>query len=345
MVADSELQRIARLTPLADVLSSFDIGVGPVEPRDEAVAAALGMTLAADVTASASHPEFALALRDGYAVRADATTDATSYTPLPLSPAPPRDRHRRADARRHRRGGGARCRIDARPTMQALAAVAPGEGVLPAGADATPGVVLKMTGARLRRIDVAALLALGIERVPIREPRVRVVRAGRRRDHRCRGGADRQRDRSRRRHRDAIRRVQHARSRAASSKTPTPWSRSAAPARAPTTQACARSSAPARSRSMASASRRAKPPHSALSARGRCCCCRDGSMRRWPAGSPSAAGMLARLAFRLIEEQPFNAELSRKVASPLGLAEVVPVRRRGFRRSSRWRRTIFRCRR
>ena len=41
--------------------------------------------------------------------------------------------------------------------------------------------------------------------------------------------------------------------------------------------------------------------------------------------------MLARLAFRLIEEQPFNAELSRKVASPLGLAEVVPVRRRGFR--------------
>jgi molybdopterin biosynthesis enzyme len=38
--------------------------------------------------------------------------------------------------------------------------------------------------------------------------------------------------------------------------------------------------------------------------------------------------MLARLAFRLIEEQPFAAELARKVASPLGLAEVIPVRRR-----------------
>jgi molybdopterin biosynthesis enzyme len=38
--------------------------------------------------------------------------------------------------------------------------------------------------------------------------------------------------------------------------------------------------------------------------------------------------MLARLAFRMIEEQPFAAELARKVASPLGLAEVVPVRRR-----------------
>jgi molybdopterin biosynthesis enzyme len=38
--------------------------------------------------------------------------------------------------------------------------------------------------------------------------------------------------------------------------------------------------------------------------------------------------MLARLAFRLIEDQPFAAELARKIASPLGLAEVVPVRRR-----------------
>mgnify|MGYP003344633252 FL=1 len=38
--------------------------------------------------------------------------------------------------------------------------------------------------------------------------------------------------------------------------------------------------------------------------------------------------MLARLCFRLMEEQPFPAELGRKIASPLGLAEVVPIRRR-----------------
>lgn len=38
--------------------------------------------------------------------------------------------------------------------------------------------------------------------------------------------------------------------------------------------------------------------------------------------------LLARLAFRLIEEQPFTAELSRKVTSALGFAEMVPVRRR-----------------
>ena len=49
MVADSEIQRIARLTPLADVLASFDLSVGPVEPREEAVSKALGLTLAASV--------------------------------------------------------------------------------------------------------------------------------------------------------------------------------------------------------------------------------------------------------------------------------------------------------
>ena len=37
---------------------------------------------------------------------------------------------------------------------------------------------------------------------------------------------------------------------------------------------------------------------------------------------------VARLAFRLIEEQPFSAELARDISSQLGLAEVVPVRRR-----------------
>lgn len=38
--------------------------------------------------------------------------------------------------------------------------------------------------------------------------------------------------------------------------------------------------------------------------------------------------LLARLAFRLIEEQPFLLELARPVPSQRGLAEVVPVRRR-----------------
>ena len=282
---------------------------------------------------AASHPEVALALRDGYAVRADATTDATSYTPLPLSPAPPRI----GTGERMPADTDAVAALDAvsmqGKTMQALAAVAPGEGVLPAGADATPGVILKMTGGRLRRIDVAALLALGIERVPIREPRLRVVRAGGGEiigaaasliasAIEAEGGVACNQGRYTRSRTERRRRR---------TRTLTPSSRSAAPARAPTTKACARSNAPARSRSTASASRRVRPPRSAtigsrpvLLLPGRL----DAALAGW---LTVGRRMLARLAFRLIEEQPFSAELSEKVASPLCLAEVVPVRRRGFR--------------
>ena len=59
MVADSEMQRIARLTPLADVLASFDIGVAAVEPREVAVAEALGKTIAAEIAAPSSRPDAA----------------------------------------------------------------------------------------------------------------------------------------------------------------------------------------------------------------------------------------------------------------------------------------------
>jgi len=90
MVADFEIQRIARLTPLADVLASFDLSIGPVEPREEAVSKALGLTLAASAVIAEGHPKSALVLRDGYAVRSDTTLDASSYAPAPLSPAPTR---------------------------------------------------------------------------------------------------------------------------------------------------------------------------------------------------------------------------------------------------------------
>ena len=90
MVADSDIQRIAKLTPLAAVLESFQTTVDPVEPREAALADAVGRTLAADVAIAEARPKAALALRDGYALRADATTDASSYAPAPLSPAPKR---------------------------------------------------------------------------------------------------------------------------------------------------------------------------------------------------------------------------------------------------------------
>jgi molybdopterin molybdotransferase len=177
MVADSEIQRIARLTPLAEVLASFDLSVGPIEPREEAVSKALGLTLAASAVIAEGHPKAALAQRDGYAVRSDATLDASSYAPAPLSGAVRIDTGDAMPA-----GADAVATLDAVQTrgaeISALVPVAPGEGMLAANADAAAGLQLRLAGARLRRIDVALLTALGVERVLVRQPRVRIVRVG-----------------------------------------------------------------------------------------------------------------------------------------------------------------------
>ena len=325
MVADSEIQRIARLTLLADVLASFDLSVGPVEPREEAVTKALGLTLAASAVIAAGHPKAALALRDGYAVRSDATLDASSYAPAPLSPAP--TRVEMGDTMPA--GADAVAALDAvqmrGAEIQALAAVAPGEGVLAPNADATADLQLRLAGARLRRIDVALLTALGVERVLVRQPRVRVVQAGA--SDIIRGAAtliasavasesgitvtdnstleaalnDASADMivaiggtGSGRNDDSVRTL----------------------ARAGTVQFHGIGITPGETTALGFVG--ARP---VLLLPGRI----DAALAGW---LTVGRRMLARRAFRLIEEQPFAAELARKIASPLGLAEVVAVRRR-----------------
>ena len=202
MVADSEIQRIARLTPLADVLASFDLSVGPVEPREEAVPAALGKTLAADAVIADGHPEAALALRDGYArarrrdhrrqllcagaavARADrASTPARRCPPTPT---------------RSRRSMPCRCAARGRRRSPP---VAPGEGVLPPDADATRRAA---TAADRRAAAPHRCRAADRARHRARaDPRAARARGARRRgrDHPRRRDADRERHRRRRRHR------------------------------------------------------------------------------------------------------------------------------------------------
>src|SRR5215831_8600757 len=56
IVEPDRRQRIARLTPLADVLARLDALVKPVTPRTAELAAALGRTLAEDVILHAPIP-------------------------------------------------------------------------------------------------------------------------------------------------------------------------------------------------------------------------------------------------------------------------------------------------
>ncbi len=156
------------------MLSRIDTQVASIAPRERAIGEAVGRVLATDIRGTA-HPPVALALRDGYAVRSEETSDAGSYAPAPLSLA------RRVEVGDPIPGAAdAVAPLDAvddgaRPP-QALAPVASGDGVLPAGLDADPAVPLLTAGRPLRSIDAAILAALGIARVPVRVPTVRIVR-------------------------------------------------------------------------------------------------------------------------------------------------------------------------
>jgi molybdopterin molybdotransferase len=167
-------QRIGRLTPLADVLAAIS-AIAPVTPHEITVAQAQGRILAAEVVAPVDLPLVPLALRDGWAVDAEATRDAGPYAPLTLQPPP-----QRVDAfAALPQGTDAVAPLDAVTAlggmMQMMAPVAPGEGVLPVGADVEATVVLRTAGSQLRAIDVAVLAAAGLSTVSIRQPRVRIV--------------------------------------------------------------------------------------------------------------------------------------------------------------------------
>jgi molybdopterin biosynthesis enzyme len=168
-------QRIARLTPLDDVLARIDAEVAPVDSRHTDLSCAYGLTLATDVVIPAAIPAAALALRDGWAVRSELTIDAGAYAPAPLPAAVrvevgdplPLD----ADAVAPLDAVGMRAGV-----AQALVAVAPGEGVLPRGGDAGPDAILP-AGRRLGRLQLALLASAGIAGVRVRVPHLRLARA------------------------------------------------------------------------------------------------------------------------------------------------------------------------
>ena len=174
MATSDTPQRIARLTPLATVLALVDARVGAVPPRKCALAQAQGATLARNVVAS-ERPPASIALRDGYAVEAAAIADAGPYAPAPFASPP-----RRIDAGEPLPSGtDAVAPLDAvnerGGRAEAVAAVTPGEGVLPGGGDATPQTPLRRAGERLRGVDIAAIAAAGIAEVIVRQPRIGVA--------------------------------------------------------------------------------------------------------------------------------------------------------------------------
>ena len=174
MAVDSSIQRITRLTPLSAILALIDSRVRAVTPQKSAIAVALGSTLAEDVVAS-PRPPVLIALRDGFAVEAGAIADADPYSPVPFASKP-----QRVDVGEPLPSGtDAVASFDAVKACgdcdEAIAAVSPGEGMLPAGGDCTPRTPLRRAGEKVRAIDIAVIAAVGIAEVMVRSPRIRIT--------------------------------------------------------------------------------------------------------------------------------------------------------------------------
>lgn len=171
-------QRIFTLMPLADVLLRVAALASPIPPHEVALQDAEGRVLAEDLAVAAPSPNAPIALVDGWAVRAELVADAGPYAPMPIVPAP-----EWVDAGAMLPAGADAVLPPDVVTIvasgaEAHAAATVGDGVLVAGADAVPSCPLRFAGEMLRVVDVAVLQGLGVARVKVREPRVRVVSVG-----------------------------------------------------------------------------------------------------------------------------------------------------------------------
>ncbi|HKY86263.1 MAG TPA: molybdopterin-binding protein [Pseudorhodoplanes sp.] len=174
MVSDHP-QRIARLAPLGDVLAWIDANVRPVASSDVPSSQATGKALAADIAITKPIPSHPISLRDGYALKSEWTNDASPYAPALLPQVPP------VVAVGIYLPAGMDCVaapehvVIKGESAEALAVVAPGDGVLPAGGDVAPNQLVLRAGQKLRAPVYAVLSAVNTEYVRIRAPRITVV--------------------------------------------------------------------------------------------------------------------------------------------------------------------------
>ena len=193
------MQGFARRHTVEQALTWLDAQLRPLDAETSRLRAASGRVLATPVVSDVDVPGFDRATMDGYAVVADSTEGATSYTRLPLAvvgdalPASPSPRHvARGEAVRIMTGAPMPAGADAvlpaefvEPDLrltnriEATAAVSPGKNVGLRGEDIVRGTAVLDAGRVLRPQDIGILSSIGLAEVPVvRRPRVRLVITG-----------------------------------------------------------------------------------------------------------------------------------------------------------------------
>jgi molybdopterin molybdotransferase len=162
------------LTPLDVALDALLNGVEPLAPVELALGEAL-RCIAAGMPPLQAHPPRDIAAADGYAFCARDLVGASSYSPLPLSAPPVWVEAGEAvpDA--------CDCVLDSDsvdlsgPMPQVLAEAIPGQGVRRAGGDIAAGSLVAEAGRRVLPRDLLMARAAGLERVNVRRPMLRIV--------------------------------------------------------------------------------------------------------------------------------------------------------------------------
>jgi molybdopterin molybdotransferase len=162
------------LTPLDLARDALLNGVEPVAPVELTLNEAL-RCIAAGMPPLQAHPPRDTAVADGYAFCARDLVGASSYSPLPLSAPPLWVEAGEAIP------DGCDCVLDSDsvdtsgPLPQVLAEAIPGQGVRRAGGDIAVGSLVAEAGRRVLPRDLLIARAAGIKRLKVRRPRLRIV--------------------------------------------------------------------------------------------------------------------------------------------------------------------------
>jgi molybdopterin biosynthesis enzyme len=162
------------LMPLAQAVGALTERVAPVAPEAVPLGEALGGICANDCHATRAIPDRQTALRDGWAVRGADVIGASAYAPILAPRGLPW-----IEAGDELPDGTDTILPPEAIEGTFIVADAPiGEGIRAIGAEATPGALLAATGQRITALHRLALQAAGIESIALRRPRLTLVVAG-----------------------------------------------------------------------------------------------------------------------------------------------------------------------
>jgi len=167
----------ASLTPLDAALAVVLRDVAPVAPIELPLADALHC-VAAEMSAARAYPPHDIAVNDGWAMRANDLVGASSYAPLALAEPPVWVEAGAAMP------GGTDCVVDADavdssgPLPQVLAEAIPGQGVRRVGSDIAAGRAVLPAGEPLLPRGLLLAQAAGLELLRVTRPRLRIANIG-----------------------------------------------------------------------------------------------------------------------------------------------------------------------